>query len=285
MNAPEGTSVCPSWLYPHAARVPSLRMAIPWESPADTAMNPLPVGTSHWQYSLLPHAARVPLSRMAREKYPSSVENLDGNSWRILLPHEDSERKAIVVDINGIIHDGVHTLGNQIYSTNDVNLDEVNWISNDDHWTRSILWLIEEARILSIYGVDYSEVINKYKLRLEIVKLMHSIKLDLIVEMKELYKTMFGVELILPKVSMALNDWNFTPESVASIMYPSGYLKWAVITVAPKAFSRGMEYVRYVIMHELIHLAIGESDKSSHGHNAKFNMLAEAMGLPKQFRD
>ena len=90
---------------------------------------------------------------------------------------------------------------------------------------------------------------------------------------------------MLPKVSIALNSWNFTPESVASIMYPSGHLEWAVITVAPKAFGHGMGYVRHVMMHELIHLAIGEGDKESHGHNAKFNALAEAMGLPKQFRD
>jgi hypothetical protein len=213
------------------------------------------------------------------------LKDSNGSAWRVLVPHEDADRKAIVLDINSIEHDGVSTLGTQIYSTNDIDLSELNWITNGDHWTRSILWLIEEAKMLSENGEDLSKVINGYNLRLEIVSLMHAIRLELTVEMKEIYKAMTGIELTLPNVTIALNDWNFTPKSVASLMYPSGCLKWAVVTVSPKAFKHGMEYVRYVIMHELIHLAVGEGDKDGHGHGAKFNMLAESMGLPKQFRD
>ncbi len=225
------------------------------------------------------------LEVLNRGKYPSSPEGLGGSAWRVLIPHENDDRRAIVLDINSINHDGVSTLGTQIYSTNDVDLLKLNWVGSRDHWTRSILWLIEEAKMLSVSGEDLSKVINGYNLRLEIVRLMHVLRLELTVEMKEVYKVITGVELIIPSVTIALNDWNFTTESVASLMYPSGCLKWAVITVSPKAIKHGMKYVRYVIMHELIHLAVGEGDKNGHGHSAEFNMLAEALGLPKQFRD
>jgi len=254
----------------------------------DTARN-YPVGdwkgAEKFYFWLAVTTNKAALETYGKDKFSSSLEESKGNAWRVVVPHEDAARKAIVLDINSIDHDGVSTLGTQIYSTNDIDLSKLNWIGSGDHWTRSILWLIEEAKLLSAKGEDLSKVINGYTLRLEIVRLMHVVRLELTVEMKEVYKAMTGAELIVPSVTIALNDWNFTPESVASLMYPSGDLEWAVVTVSPKAFKHGMGYVRHVIMHELIHLAIGEGAEDGHGHNAKFNMLAEAMGLPKQFRD
>ncbi len=64
-------------------------------------------GTEKFYFWLAVMSDTAALESVSREKYPSSTEDLDGRAWRILLPHKNPERKAIVVDINSIAHDGV----------------------------------------------------------------------------------------------------------------------------------------------------------------------------------
>jgi len=46
-----------------------------------------------------------------------------------------------------------------------------------------------------------------------------------------------------------------------------------------------MEYLKWIITHELIHAAVGENLPSNQEHNGLFKKLAGGMGLPKKYQD
>ncbi len=239
-------------------------------------------GTERLYFWIASFTDKVAIETTGWFRYQNSLKLLDGKNWRLVIPHKGKERKAIVIDINSLVHDSVHTLSTTIYSTNDINLQNLKWIGHKDHFKRVMFWLIEEATLLSQNGMDFSDEINNFKQRIQMANTLTSLKNEVIPELSHHYKKITGLEAIIPPISMSVNDWYIRDGSIASIKFLGEHLDWCVITVAPRAWTKGLSYLRQVVIHELIHAVLG---KQSNGHNQLFNQLAIAMGLPKKYRD
>jgi len=102
-------------------------------------------------------------------------------------------------------------------------------------------------------------------------------------KLRKVYKEVTNKELELPKIEIKV-DPNIKDGKIAGFDYPENDNDVGVMGIKPKAFN-DLEYLKYIITHELIHAAIGE-DKPNHlEHSGEFKVLADKMGLPKRYQD
>jgi hypothetical protein len=97
------------------------------------------------------------------------------------------------------------------------------------------------------------------------------------------YRQMFGEES--PRTTMdvrvGVSDSDLPEDKVGSFQLPDGECDYGVLMVRPGSFNGERAHYWWVIAHELIHAFLG---KNSEYHNEKFNMMADALGMPEQYR-
>jgi len=207
---------------------------------------------------------------------------MDGKDWRLLLANTSP---VTCVNCHSLLHDNVWTLSTTITDSNQIDVGELDFISHKDHWIRSMLWSIGAIEVLQTSHYRYEKPLENMRRRLELIKDLHHLQSELRDKINGQYKELFNGESSMPEyITMGINKWNLKMGKIGSFSPPhyTG-LDWGIITIHPKALS-DMEYVMFVIMHELIHSAFGENCEKK-THHRKFQLMAEKLGLPEAYRD
>jgi len=101
-------------------------------------------------------------------------------------------------------------------------------------------------------------------------------------KLSNVYMAVTGNELNLPKIRIEIDD-SIKKGKIAGYNHPQNG-KPGVMGIKSKALD-DMEYLKWVIVHELIHASVGEDSPSHEEHSGLFKKLADAMGLPKKYQD
>jgi len=92
------------------------------------------------------------------------------------------------------------------------------------------------------------------------------------------FDDLFGRKHALPStIKVVVSDTEVPDGKVASYEY-----KTNTMTISTKAFEKA-GLLKYVVMHELAHAAIGKVDGGA--HNAEFKKLADFLGIPERYQD
>ena len=96
------------------------------------------------------------------------------------------------------------------------------------------------------------------------------------------YEEVFGEPDDLPdKVELRVRE--LIPGKIGSYKYDEKQ-PYGILSLSPKAFERGHEMVCWIIVHELAHAAMGNTEDSDN-HGPEFQRLATALGIPKKLQD
>lgn len=94
------------------------------------------------------------------------------------------------------------------------------------------------------------------------------------------YLEITGSELNLPKIEIKI-DPNIKDGKIAGFNHPDNEGKNGVLGIKPQALNN-TDYLEDIIIHELIHAAIGDDLPDHKEHKGLFKILAKKMGLPKE---
>ena len=221
-------------------------------------------------------------------KYPSSTrEDMDGKDWRQIVPNK--ENLPTIINCHSILHDNVWTLTTTIHSTKQIDILNMDWLHNDSIWHRSMLWTRKVMQGLSIQGYKYKSAIEWIDRRLDYLKGIESLKLEIEQEILDKQMELGQVNYYPGYIFLGMNDWIMRKGAIASYWDSRdlGQAKedQALIILSPKVMDRSEEYLRHVLVHELCHAATGRPCKEDGGHCDAFIELATAMGLPKKYQD
>jgi hypothetical protein len=151
-------------------------------------------GIEKFHFELAKVTDRAAVESAGWYSYPSSNrDDKDGKDWRLVIPIQSQSRSAIAVNCHSLLHDNVWTLTHTVYSTNDVDVNELDVIQHNDPWTRSMLWTIEVLDKLSEGEFDYSLPRESMCWRLGLKNTLHEIKNRKILEIEAVYQKMFGI--------------------------------------------------------------------------------------------
>lgn len=102
---------------------------------------------------------------------------------------------------------------------------------------------------------------------------------------KKIYKSFekkYGTKPNIPEIKLEFND-NFKDGKIGAFIHPRFDGDHGIMLIKPKAvIDGGEDYVRYIILHELIHAVLGHKN---HEHDDKFHELSDDLGLPDEYRD
>lgn len=128
-----------------------------------------------------------------------------------------------------------------------------------------------------------SEVKNPYLITenddLETVK---SLKNSIENKLKKVYQKVTGKDLNLPNIDIKLDD-KIIDGKIAGFNHPKNG-KNGLMGIKPKALE-DKEYLKWVIVHELIHACVGKDLPKHKEHDGLFKKIADEMGLPKEYQD
>jgi hypothetical protein len=109
-----------------------------------------------------------------------------------------------------------------------------------------------------------------------------SLKNSIEKKIKNAYLEVTGKELDLPTIEIKIDD-NIIDGKIAGFDHPSKG-KNGMMGIKSKALD-DIEYLKWVITHELIHAAVGKNISHSKEHGGLFDKIADELGLPKKYRD
>ena len=109
-----------------------------------------------------------------------------------------------------------------------------------------------------------------------------SLKRSIENKLKKVYKKVTGKELDLPKIDIKLDD-SIKDGKIAGFNHPKNGEN-GLMGIKPKAL-KDKEYLKWVIVHELIHACVGKDLPKHKEHDGLFKKMADEMGLPKEYQD
>jgi len=109
-----------------------------------------------------------------------------------------------------------------------------------------------------------------------------SLKRSIENKLKKVYKKVTGKELDLPKIDIKLDD-SIKDGKIAGFNHPKNGEN-GLMGIKPKALN-DKEYLKWVIVHELIHACVGKDLPKHKEHDGLFKKMADEMGLPKEYQD
>ena len=124
-------------------------------------------------------------------------------------------------------------------------------------------------------GIDPNRVNNPQKL-------LYRVKDSDELKLKKIYLDVVGEELILPQIDIKIDD-TIKDGKIAGFNHPKNGGK-AEMGIKSKALD-DIEYLKWVITHELIHAAVGKDLPKSKEHERLFKKLAEKISLPREYWD
>ena len=101
-------------------------------------------------------------------------------------------------------------------------------------------------------------------------------------KLKKVYYNVTGNECNVPKIDIKIDD-SIIDGKIAGFNHPKNGEN-GVMGIKSKALN-DMEYLKWVITHELIHACVGKNLPKHKEHDGLFDRIADGMGLPKQYRD
>ncbi len=114
------------------------------------------------------------------------------------------------------------------------------------------------------------------------LKTIKSLKGTIESELKQVYKKITGKDLNLPEIDIKIDD-EIKNGKIAGFNHPKNGKK-GLMGIKPKALE-DKEYLKWVIVHELIHACVGEDLPKHKEHDGLFKKIADEMGLPKEYQD
>jgi len=111
---------------------------------------------------------------------------------------------------------------------------------------------------------------------------INSLKSSIENKLKKVYKKVTGKELDLPKIDIKLDD-SIKDGKIAGFNHPKNGEN-GLMGIKPKALN-DKEYLKWVIVHELIHACVGKDLPKHKEHDGLFKKMADEMGLPKEYQD
>ena len=109
-----------------------------------------------------------------------------------------------------------------------------------------------------------------------------SLKKSIEDKLKKVYKKVTGKDLNLPNIDIKLDD-KIIDGKIAGFNHPKNG-KNGLMGIKPKALE-DKEYLKWVIVHELIHACVGKDLPKHKEHDGLFKKIADEMGLPKEYQD
>ncbi len=128
------------------------------------------------------------------------------------------------------------------------------------------------------------EVTEKHSIKTknDVLHNITSLKGSIEDKLKIAYKNVVGKDLNLPKIDIKIDN-TIKSGKIAGFNHPKNG-KNGVIGVKEKALD-DVEYLKWVLTHELIHACVGEDLPSSEEHEGLFKKIANEMGIPKKYQD
>jgi len=216
-------------------------------------------------------------------KYPSSYRfDRDGLDWRYIIP---TKPDTVVVNAHSLLHDNVWTLNTTIFNTRECNLSKVDFVGDQDHWRRTLLWTKYFAGKVSLDNESPSELNKRLDKRLNLNLSLNAEVNKRLPEIVSVFKDITGKELILNPLSVGFSNVRTPIPGIAVHEKPSDIVPYSIITINLSAL-KDLKYLIEVIKHELIHYVI-ESYKGPSGetHGDLFQEMAKRLNLPRKFRD
>jgi len=129
-----------------------------------------------------------------------------------------------------------------------------------------------------------TEIVENHSLmsKNEDLESIEALKNSIETKLKKVYKNVIGKDLNLPKIDIFIDN-DIKPGKIAGFNHSENGEN-GVIGVKEKALD-DVEYLKWVLTHELIHACVGEDLPRSEEHEGLFKKLADGMGLPKEYQD
>lgn len=101
-------------------------------------------------------------------------------------------------------------------------------------------------------------------------------------KLKKVYFDITGKKCDIPNIDIKLDD-SIIDGKIAGFNHPKNGEN-GVMGIKSKALD-DMEYLKWIITHELIHSCVGDHLPSHKEHDGLFDKIADGMGLPEEYRD
>jgi len=111
---------------------------------------------------------------------------------------------------------------------------------------------------------------------------IRSLKNSIEKKLKKVYLDVTGNELDLPTIDIKIDD-DIIDGKIAGFNHPKNG-KNGLMGIKSKALD-DKEYLKWVIVHELIHASVGKYLPKHKEHDGLFDKIADGMGLPEEYRD
>ena len=153
----------------------------------------------------------------------------------------------------------------------------------DDHWGRVFVWSEIIAKDMLEQGFPWEEALKGIRMRATATReIVHPLFDKTMAYVLGVAHQMFP-ELTDPgPISIGVSNIRLTPGTVGLTEPPTDRRPYTVISISPKAF-KDMSYLKQVILHECIHIALQSLGGDPHGE--RFHALAAKAGLEPKYRD
>lgn len=215
-------------------------------------------------------------------KYPSSSRaDMDGKDWRLVIPGISG---AVAVNCHSISHDNVWTLATTVYSTRDIEMQQLRFLGDSDHWNRVLVWTMAVAQALETDGADYSEIARNLGDRLVRNRSLKALVQHLWPHVEGTLQELFSDHARMAPLSIGFGTIRVEPNHVGRYEHPSDECAYGILTIHPDA-TKDPKYLFEVVKHEMIHHALAAIPGKRDPHDEDFQRMAKALGLPKKYRD
>jgi len=215
-------------------------------------------------------------------KYRSSGrKDMDGKDWRLAIPDNNS---TTVVNCHSLLHDAVWTLSTTVYSTREINQNQLHPVGDKDHWIRTFLWTVAVAKSLQTHGFDYSGAISDLIMRMRSSDMLRRFGAMLLPHISAAYQQVTGRQPIAKYVSYGFSKIRLKPGTVGKYDKPTDNFNYGIISVHPMTI-KDPKYVFEIVKHELIHHVLENVCCPENDHDATFKQIAEIVKLPAKYHD
>ena len=251
-------------------------------------------GIEKMHYDISKLSTKIGIESAGWYKYDSNISSyMNGKNWRIIMLDQNP---FIVIECHSVAIKDYWTIITTMYEINHNSLNQAHLsiISDPDPWIRSINLSITLTELLEVPNLYSYEKTRKGMIkRLQLVMHIRKILDQIMFSVETLYKQMFNKKSFLPDyITIGINTWRIKTGKIGLLLHPKDNVTWAELVINPLAFTKyksnieGIstdQYIYYILLHELIHSALGKS-YNNHNHTGEFKIMAAKLGLPEKYQ-
>jgi len=156
----------------------------------------------------------------------------------------------------------------------------------DDYVKRSKIPSLKQASLIlaseRVAEKFYIGRIAKAVAHAELARRLHPQMMRLKKQVDDTYERLYGRPDDLP-ATIELRVADLKEGKIGSYKYDENR-SYGILTLSPNVFEREDGMARWVILHELAHAALGNTEDSDN-HGSQFQAFATALGIPKEYQD